>query len=95
MNLNGLPASNGNSDDKRFMLALYGPPLASQSRSCATDADSDGIMDCNERDQYIESRTSAATYHQDAIDAAFNDRVATCPFQQTPPAPAAVLTVCN
>lgn len=95
LDLNRLPASNGNSDDKRFILALMGPALASQSRSCATDADGDGIMDCDERNQYVESRVSAATYQQSRIDSVFNDRLATCPFQQTPPSPASVVTICN
>jgi hypothetical protein len=95
MDLNGLPAANGNTDDKRFVLGLWGPALASQSRSCLTDADSNGVMDCDERTQYIESRASAASYHQDTITSVFNDRLATCPFQQTPPAPAAVVTICN
>ena len=81
MTLNNLPAANGNTNDKRFVLGLMGPALASQSRSCATDADGDGTMDCHDRDQYIESRTNLTTYHVEKVDAAFNDRLATCPFK--------------
>ena len=69
---------------QRFIVALMGLPLATQSRSCATDTDSDGIIDCNDRSQYIESRTSSNVWHQDRIDAVFNDRVATCPFEVVP-----------
>ena len=69
---------------QRFIIALTGQPLATQSRSCATDVDSDGIIDCNDRSQYIESRTSSNIWHQDRIDAIFNDRIATCPFEVTP-----------
>ena len=70
MTLNGLPASTGNANDKRFVLALMGPEaLATQSQP------SNNFVD------YIESRTDSMTYHQDRIDAAFNDRVATCPFR--------------
>lgn len=94
MTLNGLPASNGNSDDKHFVLGLIGPALATQSRSCATDADGDTVVDCNDRDQYVESRTNATIYHQERIDTAFNDRLATCPFQQTPVAGSA-FPICN
>ena len=93
--LNGLPASVGNADDKRFILALMGPALTSQGRSCGTDADLDGVIDCDEFDQYIESRTTSRTFHQDTITSVFNDRLAACPFQQTPPAPAPVVTICN
>jgi hypothetical protein len=59
-----------------------GPALASQSQPS------------NSRTEYIESRTDAMTYHQERIDAAFNDRLATCPFQQTP-ASGPTMTVCN
>jgi hypothetical protein len=92
--LNGLPAANGDANDKRFVLALMGPALTTQSRSCATDADSDTIVDCDERVQYVESRTNSTTYHQDRIDAVFNDRLATCPFQQLP-ANGTPLSICN
>lgn len=81
MTLNGFPSSNGASNDKRFVVALMGRALATQSHSCATDADSDGNMDCDERNQYIESRTNWMTYHQDRIEAVYNDRLATCPFK--------------
>lgn len=87
LELNGLPASNGNSDDKRFVLALMGKALASQTRSCPTN--------CDDRSQYIESRNSARIYTQKTIDSAYNDRLATCPFQYTPDAPAAVQVLCN
>lgn len=75
---------------QRFIVALMGLPLATQSRSCATDTDSDGIIDCNDRSQYIESRTSSNIWHQDRIDAVFNDRVATCPFEVAPASGTAV-----
>lgn len=94
MTLNGLAPGTGNADDKRFILALVGPTLASQSHSCATDADSNGTMDCNERNQYVESRTNSMTYHQDPVKATFNDRLATCPFQYLP-ASGSALTICN
>jgi hypothetical protein len=82
MRVNGLPAANGNADDKRFVLALMGPALATQAQPSNSSA------------QYIESRTDSMTFHQDRIDAVFNDRLATCPFQNVP-ATGTPTTVCN
>jgi hypothetical protein len=82
MTLNGLPPSNGNTNDKRFVLALMGPALATQSQPSS-------ILT-----EYIESKTGSMVYHQDRIDAVFNDRLATCPFQHTP-ASGPVISVCN
>jgi len=83
MTLSNLPATNGNTNDKRFVLALMGTALASQARSCAADADLDGTLDCNDRDQYIESRDNAVptTFILQTAGAAYNDRLATCPFK--------------
>lgn len=83
MTLSNLPAAHGNTDDKRFVLALMGTALAGQARSCAADADSDGTVDCNDRDQYIESRNNLAptTFSLQTIGTAYNDRLATCPFK--------------
>lgn len=84
-------------DLQRFILALTGPALPAQSRSCATDADSDGTMDCNERNQYVESRVTGVggqQWLQNTIDSTFNDRLATCPATRTPAPPASVVTIC-
>lgn len=64
-----LPSSNGLTNDKRFVLSLMGPPVGSQTQP------SDQISN------YVESQ-SGDTFDS-RVTATSNDRLATCPFQQT------------
>jgi hypothetical protein len=84
-------------DQQRFIVLLTGPTLATQSRSCLTDTDGDGTMDCSERNQYVESRVGGVggqEWLQKTIDSTFNDRLATCPFQRMPAPPASTQVIC-
>lgn len=103
----GLAASTGNYWDKRLALVLAGPPLADQSRSCATDVNGNSIPDCGERAHYFEEHNASMgdrIYRADLriptpSSAAtpyppFNDRVAACPFRQTRQG-GTIVTICN
>jgi hypothetical protein len=73
LTLNGLPASNGNTNDKRLMLVLMGPPVGSQSRPSDSPAD------------YLESHAAGSPlFNAQTVTSTFNDRLVTCPFQHTP-----------
>lgn len=67
--------------DKRLMLALMGPrAVGTQVQPSALPAD------------YLESHTAGTTaYASQAVSAAFNDRLAACPFQH----PGAAAPICN
>ncbi|MGH8222319.1 MAG: hypothetical protein ACREQZ_05040 [Woeseiaceae bacterium] len=82
LTLNGLPASNGNANDKQLILTLMGRAVGNQ------------VQPSNNRANYLESRTSATVFTAATVSSTFNDRLATCPFQQTPDA-APVLVLCN
>ena len=71
--LNGLPAANGNTNDKRLVLTLMGHAVGTQSQPSSTLAN------------YLESHTSGTlVFNAQTVSSAFNDRHAACPFQQTP-----------
>jgi hypothetical protein len=68
----GLPAANGNTDDKRFVLTLMGRAVGSQTQPSASATD------------YLESHTSGtSTFTSSVVTSAYNDRQATCPFKVT------------
>jgi hypothetical protein len=91
--VHGLPSSTGVASDKHLVLALMGPALPGQSRSCAADANGNATADCDEPAQYLEAENASAG---DGIFRAdlrvphpapapwpwppFNDRVAACPL---------------
>jgi len=70
--INGLDASTGNTDDKRFALVLMGRRLSAQASG------TDQVID------YLESRTSATQFAAAATSGAYNDRFAACPSLVTP-----------
>jgi hypothetical protein len=71
--LNGLPAANGNSDDKRIVITLMGRAVGTQSQPSSTLAN------------YLESHTAGSLiFNAQTVSSAFNDRHAGCPFQHTP-----------
>jgi hypothetical protein len=73
LTLNGLPASNGNSNDKRLVLTLMGRAVGSQSQPSIDPAN------------YLESHTAGSLiFTAQRVSSTFNDRNAACPFQQTP-----------
>ena len=83
LSLNGLPASNGNSNDKRLVLTLMGRALGTQSQPSNSPAN------------YLESHTvPSQVYTAQRISSTFNDRHAACPFRQTP-ASGTPITICN
>jgi hypothetical protein len=66
-----LPASNGNTNDKRFVLTLLGRALSTQTQPSATIAN------------YLESHAVDGTDFLSLISTTSNDRLATCPFKRT------------
>jgi hypothetical protein len=84
LTLNGMPAASGNASDKRLVLALMGPgPVGAQTQPSNNPAN------------YLESHTSGSTIYSAAtVTSAFNDRLAACPFQQTP-ASGGPIAICN
>lgn len=70
----GLPASTGNTDDKRLVLVLSGRPLSGQSQPSGG------------RDDYYESDNETngdGSFLSATASTTFNDRVAACPFKHT------------
>jgi hypothetical protein len=74
LTVNGFPAANGNTNDKRFVLAAMGPASAGQVRGPAAALN-----------QYVEGDNAATAaaprvfaYQVHAVSG--NDRIATCPF---------------
>lgn len=72
--VSGFPTEFGNSNDKRFVLALMGPAVTGQSRGTAAALD-----------QYIEGINAVSTasprfFAYQVFTASGNDRIAACPF---------------
>ena len=84
LTLSGLPAANGASNDKQIILTLMGPgPVGAQTQPNIDPA------------QYLESHTSGSSVYAAAtVTSSFNDRLAACPFQQTP-ASGGPVAICN
>jgi len=83
LTLNGLPASNGNSNDKRVVLTLMGRAVGTQTQPSSSRSD------------YLESHSGGSLiFTAQAVSSTFNDRHAACPFQQTP-ASGGPITICN
>jgi len=79
LTINGFPPANGNANDKRFVLALMGPPVAGQMRGAAATLAN-----------YVEGDNAAAAasprvFAYQVYAAAGNDRIATCPFNDGTP----------
>lgn len=74
LTINGFPTVNGNTNDKRFVLALMGPAVSGQARSAAATLAN-----------YVEGANAATgasprVFAYQVYANAGNDRVATCPF---------------
>lgn len=72
LTVSGLPASNGYSDDKKFVLVLTGRRLAGATWPSSAMGN------------YFEAANASSgdrTYQTGTMSAAFNDRVAACPFK--------------
>lgn len=83
LTLNGLPAGNGNSSDKRLVLTLMGRAVGTQAQPSGSPTN------------YLESHTVGLyTFTAQRISSTFNDRHAACPFQQTR-AGGTVISICN
>lgn len=84
LTLDGLPSSNGSANDKRILLALMGPgPVAGQTQPS------------NGAENYLESHAPGTSiYGAATVNASFNDRLAACPFRQTPQSGGPV-AICN
>ena len=82
LTLNGMPASTGNASDKQAILALMGLALPGQTQPSNNTSD------------YLESRISGTLFSSGIETSSFNDRLAACPFQQTP-ASGGPITICN
>jgi len=82
--VNGLPAANGSTSDKRLVLAFMGSgPVGAQVQPGTSAA------------SYLESHTApSTTYSMQTVTSTFNDRLAMCPFQQTPLSGGPV-SICN
>ena len=78
----GLPASTGNTNDKRLVLTLSGRPIGTQVQPSANRTD------------YFESRISATQFSASTVTSTFNDRLAACPFQFTMQS-GATTAICN
>lgn len=74
LTVTGLPASTGNTDDKRLVLVLSGRPLSTQSQPSGGRNDYYESDNQTNGDESFLSATSSPT---------FNDRVAACPFKHT------------
>lgn len=81
----GLPTSNGNTNDKKLVLVLTGRQLSGTTWPSATVGNYFEGANATTGDRTYETKTAATL---------FNDRVAACPFQQTP-ASGPPVTICN
>src|SRR3954451_140214 len=73
MTVNGFPAANGLTNDKRFVLALMGPAVTGQTRPAVAI------------NQYVEGQNavtggSPRAFAYQVYTVSGNDRIATCPF---------------
>jgi hypothetical protein len=73
LTVNLFPSAYGNNNDKRFVLALVGPPVTGQTRPSTAVA------------QYMEGANAATgasprQFAYQVFTASGNDRIATCPF---------------
>jgi len=77
LTVNGLPSDNGNMNDKRMVLTYWGPsPTGTQDQTTPA-----GLGDPT---NYLEAHTVAqTTYAMQTVTAAYNDRIATCPYKVT------------
>lgn len=84
LTLDGLPPSNGSANDKRLVLALMGPgPVAAQTQPS------------NNAENYLESHAPGTSIYTEAtVSGSFNDRLAACPFRQTPQS-GGPIAICN
>lgn len=84
LTVNGVPASTGNASDKKLVLVLMGPgPVGAETQPSNSATD------------YLESHASGSTLYTAAtVTSSFNDRLAACPFQQTP-ASGGAIAICN
>ncbi|HWA37071.1 MAG TPA: hypothetical protein VG873_04340 [Burkholderiales bacterium] len=72
LSVSGFPADFGSATDKRFVLALMGPPVAGQTSRPSTTLS-----------QYLEGENATSndnTFAYQVFAASGNDRLATCPF---------------
>ncbi|HET7364724.1 MAG TPA: hypothetical protein VFJ70_14245 [Burkholderiales bacterium] len=72
--VSGFPSANGNTNDKRFVLALMGPAVTGQTRSPTAALN-----------QYVEGPNavtggSPRTFAYQVYASSGNDRIATCPY---------------
>jgi hypothetical protein len=94
--VSGIAPSTGDASNKRLVLALMGRALPGQSRSCVTDANADGVADCDDPSQYLEAENATLGDRQFRAGLripnpaplaqpwpAFNDRLAACPLHYT------------
>jgi hypothetical protein len=82
--VSGLPTANGATNDKRLVLAFMGSGAVGAQVQPGTSAAS-----------YLESHIApSTTYSMQTVTSTFNDRLAMCPFQQTPLAGGPV-SICN
>jgi hypothetical protein len=79
LTVNGFPPANGNPDDKRFVLALMGPPVGAQVRGAAAT-----LGNYIEGDNAATAATPRVFAYQ-VYAASGNDRIATCPFNDGTP----------
>lgn len=83
LTVNGFPAEFGNANDKRFVLAIMGPPVTGQVRGTAA-----ALSQYVEGDNADTAATPRAFAYQ-VFTASGNDRLAACPFGT------GAATVCN
>jgi hypothetical protein len=74
MTINGFPAANGSTNDKKFVLALMGPAVTGQARSATAAVN-----------QYLEGQNATIggpprTFAHQVFAISGNDRLAACPF---------------
>ena len=84
LTLNGMPAANGNTNDKTLILTLMGPSAVGTQ-----------TQPSNNPVNYLESHAvGSPTYTAAIVTSSLNDRLAACPFQQTP-ASGGPIAICN
>jgi hypothetical protein len=86
LTVTNLPSDNGLTDDKKFVLALTGNAVTTTANYVQTQPSANYL-------DYLESHTAGSRiYTPSSVNVNFNDRFATCPFQQTPAS--GVVTLC-